>query len=262
MVTVSRVVQLRDAGGFQLSERVHQPAWKWAPHAHDRASISLLLAGSCIEQLGRLAYTCTPATMHVLPVGEPHAFRFDAPVRCLTIEIDPARAALVREVSRILEQPRQLRDAHYVSAGRQLIGEMRIADEASELALESLVLGLLARAERTGGALAAPRWLAAVRDALHAEFRDKVTIARLAGIAGVDPSHLARTFRRQYGCTIGAYVRRLRLDVAAAALRDSDRAVSDIAAEAGFFDQSHFARLFRRHTGMTPTAFRAAQRSN
>jgi AraC family transcriptional regulator len=261
MQPVSRVLQLRDAGGFQLSERVHQPAWKWAPHAHDRASISLLLAGSCIEQLGRFAYTCSPATMHVLPTGEPHAFRFDAPVRCLTIEVDPARAALVREASHILEEPRQLRDVHYVSAGRQLIAEMHIADDASELALESLVLALLARAERIHSAVM-PRWLSAVREALHAEFRGKVTMAALARIADVDPSHLARTFRRQYGCTIGAYVRQLRLDAAAAALRESDIAIGDVAAEAGFFDQSHFARLFRRHTGMTPTAFRAAQKSN
>ncbi|HEX2120130.1 MAG TPA: AraC family transcriptional regulator [Thermoanaerobaculia bacterium] len=259
---VSQVVQLRDAGGFELSERVHQPAWDWAPHAHERASISLILAGSCVEQLGRFAYTCSPATMHVLPVGEPHSFRFDAPLRCLTIEVVPARAAALREVSRILEGPRQLRDAEYVSIGRQLATEMRIADDASELALESLILGLLARAGRASGSTQPPRWLLAVRDILHAEFREKVGLAALARVAGVDPSHLARAFRRQYGCTVGAYVRRLRLDFAAAELRHAERSISDVAAEAGFFDQSHFARLFRRHTGLTPTAFRAAQKSN
>jgi AraC family transcriptional regulator len=259
---VSRIVQIRDAGGFQLSERVHQPSWMWAPHAHERASISLILAGSCVEQLGRFATTCSPAAMHVLPVGEPHSFRFDAPLRCLTIEVLPAREAALREVSPLLEQPHQLRDAGYASIGRQLASEMRIADDSSELALESLILGLLARAGRAAGSLQPPRWLATVRDLLHAEFRGKVALGALARAAGVDPSHLARTFRTRYGCTVGAYVRRLRLDFAAAELRASERPISDIAADAGFFDQSHFARHFRRHTGLTPTAFRAAQRSN
>lgn len=261
-MSVSRIVRLRTAGGFELSERIHQPAWTWTPHAHDRASISLIIAGSCTEYLGRFAYTCSPVSIHVLPVGEPHSFQFDAPLHCLTIEVDPVRAAALREASPVLEQPRQLRDAQYASATRQLVSELTIADEASELALESLVLGLLARAERTAASLQPPRWLVAVRDALHAGFRDRITVTTLARHAGVDPSHLARTFRRRYGCTVGAYVRRLRLDAAAAELRDSGRPISDIAAEAGFFDQSHFARLFRRHTGMSPTAFRAAQRSN
>ena len=199
--------------------------------------------------------------MHVLPAGQPHAFLFDDSLHCLTIEVEPTRAAALREASAILEQPRQLRDAQYAAFARELASEMRIADHASEIALESLILGLLARAERVSDATP-PRWLSAVRDALHAGFRDKITIAALAHLAGVDPSHLARRFRRHFGCTVGAYLRRLRLDFAAGELRESQRPISDVAIEAGFFDQSHFARLFRRRTGMTPTAFRAAQKTN
>jgi AraC family transcriptional regulator len=259
---VSRVLQLREAGGFQLSERIHQPAWSWSRHAHERPSISLILAGECVEQLGRFGYRCTPATMHVLPAGELHGFRFVEPLRCLTIEVEQSRAESVRDASMILERPRQFRDTRFISMARQLTGEMRTRDEASELAIESLVLALLAHGERANAQAKAPRWLAAVRDALHAQFRETVTLTALARIAGIHPSYLARAFRRQYGCTVGEYVRRMRLDFAAAALLESDKTVSDVAAEAGFFDQSHFAHLFRRHTGLTPSAFRAAQRSN
>ena len=258
----SRLIQIRNAGGFELSERVHQPSWTWGSHAHERASISLILGGSCIESLGRFTYRCSPFSMHVLPAGQPHSFFFDDALHCLTIEVEPTRAAALREASAILEEPRQLRDAQYTGFARELASEMRIADDASEIALESLILGLLARAERLSAATPPPRWLSAVRETLHAGFRDKITIAALARIAGVDPSHLSRKFRTHYGCTVGAYLRRLRLDFAAGELRQSQRPISEVAAEAGFFDQSHFARLFRRRTGMTPTAFRAAQKTN
>jgi AraC family transcriptional regulator len=259
---VSRVLQLRDAGGFQLSERLHQPAWSWSRHAHERPSISLILAGECTEQLGRFGHQCTPATMHVLPAGEIHGFRFVAPVRCLTIEVELPRAESLREASAILQSPRQFRDMRFIAMARQLTREMHIRDDAAELSMESLVLALLAHGERASAQAKPPRWLAAVRDALHAQFRERVTLTGLAGIARVHPSYLARAFRTQYGCTVGEYVRRLRLDFAAAELLDVDKAISDVAAEAGFFDQSHFAHLFRRHTGMTPSAFRAARKSN
>jgi AraC family transcriptional regulator len=258
MAEPSRVLQLRNAGGFELSERIHQPAWSWSRHAHERASISLLLAGSCVEQLGRFAYTCAPGAMHILPAGEPHAFQFVAPVHCLTIEVDPARA----ETLRVLEDVRQFRDASLEPLARRLTFEMRTSDAASELAIESLVLGVLAHGARTGARGRPPRWLSDARDALHGHFREKVTLSMLAAVAGVHPSYVARAFRRQYGCTVGEYVRGLRLDYAAQELRSSERAISDVAAEAGFFDHSHFARLFRRRIGMTPAAFRAAQKSS
>ena len=258
----SRLLQLRSAGGFELSERLHEPAWTYPRHAHEHASISLILAGSCVEQIGRFERTCSPASMHVLPSGEPHSFHFSGPLRCLTITVDGSRAAAVREASAILEHPRQLRDAAFASMARQLTSEMRTNDDASALAIESLVLGMLGYGERVNAQAQPPRWLTLVRDALHAQFRQTLTLGGLAALAGVHPSYLARAFRKQYGCTVGAYVRRLRLDFAASELLESGRAISDVAADAGFFDQSHFTNHFRRHTGMTPAAFRATLKSN
>jgi transcriptional regulator GlxA family with amidase domain len=63
-------------------------------------------------------------------------------------------------------------------------------------------------------------------------------------------------FRRHYGVSIATYLRRLRLDRAAAKLAGSDAPVARIAAEEGFADQSHFTRAFTCHTGVTPARYR------
>jgi AraC family transcriptional regulator len=95
-----------------------------------------------------------------------------------------------------------------------------------------------------------------VEDAFDRPF----AVAEIAASVGVHPAHLAREFRRHYGTTIGAYVRRLRLEWATARLAASDDTLSSIAFAAGFANQSHFTRAFKRHTGLTPGGYRASSR--
>jgi AraC family transcriptional regulator len=71
---------------------------------------------------------------------------------------------------------------------------------------------------------------------------------------------LARTFRRTFGCTVGEYLRRLRIERAAEQLVSGDLPLAEIALAAGFADQSHFSNVFRRRTGVSPSAFRREAR--
>jgi AraC family transcriptional regulator len=103
-------------------------------------------------------------------------------------------------------------------------------------------------------------WLDRVRDLLHAEFRSKLRMHVLADVAGVHEVHLARAFKRKYGCSPMYYVRRLRCAWAREQLTITDRPISEIAIEAGYSDQSHFGRHFRRQTGVTPAGYRAGMR--
>ena len=88
------------------------------------------------------------------------------------------------------------------------------------------------------------------------------TLAALAREVGVHPVHLAHEFRRFYRESVGEYARRLRVERACAEMARSERPLSEIAADAGFYDQSHFTNVFKRHTGLTPAEFRSAARAN
>jgi AraC family transcriptional regulator len=78
----------------------------------------------------------------------------------------------------------------------------------------------------------------------------------LAVGVGVHPVTLARAFRRAFGCTIGEYLRRLRIERAAEQLATGTQPLAEIALAAGFADQSHFSNVFRRRVGMSPSAYR------
>ena len=67
------------------------------------------------------------------------------------------------------------------------------------------------------------------------------------------PVYLACAFRRHYRCTIGEYVRQLRVESACRELSKANTPLSQIALTAGFTDQSQFSRTFKRVIGLTPT---------
>ncbi|HUP41577.1 MAG TPA: AraC family transcriptional regulator [Thermoanaerobaculia bacterium] len=91
-----------------------------------------------------------------------------------------------------------------------------------------------------------------VRRHLELHYADSVTLDLLAGIAGLSPWHLTRSFTVAYGLSPHVYQTRLRLFAAREQLA---RGVRPAEIEVGFADQSHLTRQFKRYFGTTPAAF-------
>jgi len=93
------------------------------------------------------------------------------------------------------------------------------------------------------------------------EYRNALTVTELAAQAGVHRSHFVRTFHSHMGCTVAEFIRRLRIDWAAAELTRADRpSIATLSLLGGFSDQAHFTHTFKRITGRTAAAFRARGR--
>jgi AraC family transcriptional regulator len=140
--------------------------------------------------------------------------------------------------------------------GSALFEEMCCGHDGADLVLEGLALQLAGALGRLPVEEAAPRWLLAVAERLRRENHQPLRLADLAGEAGVHPVHLARAFRRHFGCSVGEELRRLRVEAVCAALARPGASIADASAAAGFADQSHCSRVFRRITGMSPAQYR------
>jgi AraC family transcriptional regulator len=160
----------------------------------------------------------------------------------------------------LLDSARDFRGGLTSILALRLYGEFRQADEFSPLAVEGLVLEIMAEASRSAAessSCSKPRWLEQAREILHDGCGEAPTLSHLAAAVGVHPIYLARSFRKHYRCTVGEYVRRLRIEAACREISVSRKPLSEIAAASGFCDQSHFSNAFKRYTGMTPAEFRA-----
>jgi AraC family transcriptional regulator len=135
--------------------------------------------------------------------------------------------------------------------------ELARPDPVTRLALEGAAFELLAILGRLKFDRR-PMWLKRARDLLHDGFSTPLTLRTISEEVAVHPVHLARTFRRHFGVSVGEYVRRLRVEHAKVLLGSTNHKLSVIAQAAGFADEPHFSRVFRRITGMTPGYFRTS----
>ncbi len=249
--------------GFTLSECVYPPRLKQPRHTHREASFSFVLAGSYLENYGRQTQTRQPSTVVFHPPQESHAVDFQSGARILSVQIDGERLDYIRERSIVFDASTSSQTETIACLGHRIYREFRQPDAVTALAVEGLIFEILAEASRSkviASEKKSPRWLETVKDFLHDNFSESVTLDEIAEIADVHPVHLARVFRRRYDCTIGEYVRRLRVEFARRQIQATDLSLSEIALTAGFSDQSHLNKIFKSFFGSTPCEYRKLSR--
>ena len=95
---------------------------------------------------------------------------------------------------------------------------------------------------------------------LHARFAEPIRMDDLCDAGNLSERSLHRLFVRHLGENVTDYLGRLRIGRACMWLVETDRPVSVIAADVGFFNLSNFNRRFRAVRHMTPKEFRRQYR--
>jgi AraC family transcriptional regulator len=203
-------------------------------------------------------HVCHPGTVRFLPAGEPHENYFPTPSHCLLLKLEQPALDCARRYGSLPQNPGQLVSSSAGRFCRLLHSELHKKDGFSSLAVEGLVLDLLLT-----GALAPispsspiPPWLRRICDLLHEEPERRFSLAELAHSAGRHPVQVCRQFHQRFHCTIGEYLRRLRIGRAQTLLVSSELPVAEIALACGFSDQSQFTTAFRRLTSLPPARYR------
>lgn len=248
--------------GFRLAEARYPAGSRVPPHVHARPQLCVVLNGGYQEEVGgsRLDVGASSVLFH--PAGAVHADRFsDEGARCVNVELVPDALGAASEAVMRLERAGRVRHGPPRWLASKLMAELEIGDDLSPLSVAGFVSAALCDLARGEGPARgedadAPLWLESVRSRLEEEFRAYPSLSELAREAGVHRAHVARAFRRHFGCSVGEFVRQRRIQFARRELRDPDRSLSDVAYAAGFADQSHFTRTFRKLVGTTPGRYR------
>jgi AraC-like DNA-binding protein len=201
----------------------------------------------------------------VIPAGRAHGYEADAD--------EPWTIWWMHLVGR---QVPDLLAATGVTPDRPVVG---LGDPARVVSLVDTVLRRMERDETTASLLASAgaAWhalalLAADRrttspqqsdpieatiEHLRANISTRMSLADLAGMAGLSVSHYSALFRRATGYGALEYQTRLRMGAARELLDTTDRSVASVAGQVGFSDALYFSRQFRRIHGMSPTEYRS-----
>jgi len=245
--------------GIVCHEVFYDSGTTLGPHTHDSALIAWAMDGRYRERTSGADFECNPRSIVFHPACEEHAIVVGAAIlRCFVIEIDAA------EIRRRYDAQTPATLLHLDGGPIEavlanLYGEFRHADACSSLAIQGLVLQLVAGLLRTDTHdcdRGQPSWLDRIHEILRSDFRCRLTLEEMGSAVGQTPARISTVFRRVYHRSIAEEQRRLRVEFARERLLDPEASLADIAIEAGFSDQPHFSRAFKQVTGFTPARYR------
>lgn len=203
----------------------------------------------------------------VVPAGFSGAWQEDGPTTALMINLSPALVrtaaeAMGRNPDSVTIAPQlQLKDPRAQHIGWALKAELETDEPCGRLYAESLGLALAAHLLQREPLRSLPRLesglskrrLQRVIDYIGEHLTQDLSLAELANVASMSPSHFKVLFKGSVGVPVHQYVVRRRVQHAIGLLVHENLAASDVALQAGFSDQSHMARCMRRVAGITPS---------
>lgn len=251
---MSSLVRLARTDLGVASLACYTPGATMPEHAHAKGAVSVVLAGSVMERVGRREEEAGPFSVVAKPLDVAHENRFGrAGAVMLSVDLEDIATA---DLPGWHEGGAGWRWHHAPegTAPAVRLGLDALREGADETAVADAIAALLGATAPDPGPI--PPWLSRVQERLHDAWREAPSVSDLADESGVHRVHLARRFRQHLGTTVTAYLRGLRVQAAARALAATDLPLVQIALDAGFADQPHLTRSFRRATGLTPGSYR------
>jgi AraC-like DNA-binding protein/ABC-type Fe3+-citrate transport system substrate-binding protein len=90
---------------------------------------------------------------------------------------------------------------------------------------------------------------------MEAQYGRAISREQLAAVAGLNPEHYSRIFRKYVGTSPMDYLANLRVEKAKELLQHTKHSVVEIGQMVGYMDPYHFSRRFKQLTGRSPAHF-------
>ncbi|MDE7312500.1 MAG: AraC family transcriptional regulator [Eubacterium sp.] len=89
-----------------------------------------------------------------------------------------------------------------------------------------------------------------------------INVSDVVNFIGFNRSYFATVFHRKVGASPQEYIRQYRLNKSCLLLSGTGLPIQEVAARVGYENQMSFARMFKKAYGVTPTEFRAKNRTD
>lgn len=92
-------------------------------------------------------------------------------------------------------------------------------------------------------------------------YAEDLRLEQLISMSGMSKNKFIQSFSAVFNMTPWHYLTTIRLNAVRKSLETTDKLLSEIALESGFFDQSHMTRIFKKERGITPGEYRRRHRN-
>lgn len=85
---------------------------------------------------------------------------------------------------------------------------------------------------------------------------EKITVEEICREFYISKNKMYRIFDENFGCTLGQYILKKRLELAVNLIKSTDEPIYEIAPRVGISDYNYFIKVFKKEMGVTPLKMR------
>lgn len=224
-------------------------------HYHENPHLCMVVQGADVEQRNGHSYARKSGDVFFYHAGESHqSIKQLKTKKSLIIEFD--NSFLNMHDLDESEMAKRLKSNNYVNFQLlKIIHELEFANSLNDLSIESAVYNLFCSSTKNyQGDL--PKWNAMVLEILREKWDTNISLEFLSNQIKLHPVTISKYFSLYNGCSLGEYVRKVRIENSLPLIKNTEMKLVEIAYHCGFADQSHFIRTFKEITGFSPYKFR------
>ena len=223
-------------------------------HYHENPHLSLVLQGGNIENRKSGSIERKAGALIFYRSGELHQ---TLPATTVSKNIN-----LEIENSFLIKYDISEKNFDCISLGRpqnvlsfvKIYNEIYLNDSLSDTSIQMLTISIINSKKKE--AAKKPEWAIKLHEVLHDQWDQSHSLDYLSKITNVHPVTISKYFINYFGCTIGEYMRKLKISQSLPLIRSGKYSLTDVAMTCGFADQSHFTRNFKAYTGFLPKEFK------
>ncbi|MEP7143228.1 MAG: helix-turn-helix transcriptional regulator [Ferruginibacter sp.] len=221
-------------------------------HYHEHPNLYFILNGSSVEKKRGCEKELLAGSLQFYYAGEQHQnIRKGFPSESINLEIE---YSLLSENSltedKINDTVKLFPSVKFAII--KILKELKTNDALSSITINMLILQIISQLKGGKFGNASPIWIKQLHSLLNDCWNETVSLNSLSGTLGISPITISRYFPSYFKCTMGEYMRELKIDRAVELIKSTKLSLTEIAYTCGFADQSHFIRTFKQQTGVLP----------
>jgi AraC family transcriptional regulator len=224
-------------------------------HSHNNAHITLFLKGGTTEKRKHLSETVGSGSILFYHSGELHLNQNTLfPSRNINVEIEENIFKELEINESIIEKSIQNTTlAKFLIL--KVFKETQTPDTFSSDTVTMLFSQLLNANKHFERFEKSPFWVKSLSELLNDCWYQNPSLKDLSKALQLNPITISKHFPKYFGCTLGEYMRRIKINRSLSLIQSDENNLTEIAMKCGFADQSHFIRTFKTQTGFLPKQF-------
>jgi AraC-like DNA-binding protein len=227
--------------------------------------MEIMLSGKAVHTLNNTSYTIERGDVFLLSFYDYHAISALEDVDHITLSFLPN--APDKRISDFLESSGKpvcfrLDEENlefFLEKIKHLEKELSDGKQMSKVMSSSLLSELLIfsfRCANSNPDVTKPLLVQKATAYIHANFKEDITLDKLAQHLGVSTGYLGKSLKNSLGKSFNDYLSDVRLKRACNLLESSGMSVSDISAASGFSSATYFLYVFKKRFGVTPGEYK------